>query len=207
MPSQRQIQFIVGIAALIYFVGFLLLDAPAGRVLLQSSGAAVVVVYLLFIAFDKFLWKLPVINNYLAKRPVLRGTWKGKFESDYEYPETGEREGPTEAYLTIRQTYSSIYLRFTTARSYSDSMACELRAKRDGRYEIYAVYENTPPLLARKESAVHRGGLILEVIGEPAHALKGSYWTDRMTQGDLKLDGYSEKEHDDFDSARRDAYS
>jgi hypothetical protein len=206
MPSRTLLWVIVGVAALVYFVGLLMLDAPAGRVLMQLSGLAVLAASALLYAFDEFLWKLPVVKRF-AKRPVLHGTWKGTFESDYEYPETGEREGPTEAYLVARQTYSSIHLRFITERPPSESLACELRTKRDGRYEIYAVYENRPPLLAQKESPVHRGGLILEVVGDPAHALEGSYWTDRKTQGDLKLDGYSGNVHDDFDSARRDAYA
>ncbi len=207
MPSRILIWAIVGVAALIYFVGFLVLEAPAGRVLMQLSGLAVLAVSVLLYAFDRFLWKLPGVN-YFAKRPVLHGTWKGTFESDYEYPETtGKREGPTEAYLVARQTYSSLHVRFITARSASESMACELKTKSDGRYGIYAVYENRPPLLAQNASPVHRGGLILEVVGDPAHALEGSYWTDRKTQGDLKLSGYSEKVHDDFDGARRDTYS
>lgn len=206
MPSRTLIQFIVVVAALTYFVGFLVLEAPAGRVLMQLSGLAVLAVSVLLFAFDRFLWKLPVIN-YFTKRPVLHGTWKGTFESDYEYPETGKKQGPTEAYFAARQTYSSLHVRFITRRSGSESMACELKTKSDGRYEIYAVYESRPPLLAQKGSPVHRGGLILEVVGDPARALEGSYWTDRKTKGDLKLDGYSEKLHDDFDSARQDTYA
>ncbi len=210
MPSRSTIWVIVGVTAIIYFVGLWVLKAPAGSVLMRLSGLAVMVVSLLLAAFDRFLWKflpkLPLIN-YFAKRPVLHGTWKGTFESDYVYPETGKREGPTEAYLAARQTYSSLHVRFITRRSASESMACELKKKRDGRYEVYAVYENRPPLLDQQASPVHRGGLILDVVGDPAHALKGSYWTDRKTQGDLNLDGHSKNVHDDFDSASRDAYS
>lgn len=206
MPSQFLIRLIVFIVALVYLLGFLILDAPVGRVLTQFSGLAVLVVSVFLFAFDKLLWKLPVIN-YLTQKPVLYGTWKGTFESDYEHPETGEREGPKEAYLVARQTYSSMHARFITERSPSESMACELKVKSDGRHEIYAVYENRPPLLAQKRSPVHRGGLILEVVGKPAHALEGPYWTDRKTQGDLKLTGHSKKVHDDFDSARQDTYS
>ncbi len=206
MPSRNTIWVIVGVTAVIYLAGFYMLDAPAGSVLMRLSGFAVMVVSLLLYFFDKFLWKFPIIYRF-AKRPVLHGTWKGTFESDYEYPQTGKREGPTEAYLAVRQTYSSLHVRFITRRSASESMACELKTKSDGRYEIYAVYENRPPLLAQQASPVHRGGLILDVAGDPAHALTGSYWTDRPTKGDLKLDGYSENVHDDFDSARRDAYS
>jgi len=206
MASRTLVQVIVGLSAAIYFVGFLVLDAPARAVLLQLSGFVVAVVSLLLLAFDRFLWKLPVVRS-LVKRPILHGTWKGTFASDYVYPETGKTEGPTEAYLAVRQTYSSVHTRFITRRSDSESIACELRTKSDGRYEIYAIYENKPPLLTQGESPVHRGGLILEVVGAPAYALKGSYWTDRKTRGDLKLGGYSKKVHDDFDSASCDTYA
>ena len=206
MPSRTMIWGVVAVAALTYFVGFLVLEAPAGRVVMQLSGLAVLAASLLLYAFDEFLWKLPVVN-YFAKRPVLHGTWKGTFESDYEYPETGKSEGPTEAYLVARQTYSSLHLRFMTQRSPSESMACELKAKSDGRYEVYAVYENRPPLLSQEASRAHRGGLILAVVGAPVHALEGSYWTDRKTRGDVKLDQRSENVHDDFHSARTDTYA
>jgi hypothetical protein len=205
MPSRTTIWVIVAVTALIYLVGFSMLDAPARDVLTRLSGFAVLSVSLLLYAFDNYLWKRSIINNFI-KRPVLYGTWKGTFESDYVYPETGKREGPTEAYLAVRQTFSTLHVRLVTKRSASESMACELKTKRDGRYEIYAVYEGRPPLLAQRASPVHRGGLILEVVGEPAHALKGSYWTDRKTQGDLKLVGYSQEVYDDFDSAKNSIY-
>lgn len=206
MASRPLVQAIVGLTAVIYFVGLLVLDAPARTVLLQLSGLAVSAVSLLLLAFDRYLWKLPVVRS-LARRPVLHGTWKGTFVSDYVYPQTGRREGPTESYLVARQTYSSLHVRFITARSASESMACELRKKEDGRHEIYALYENRPPLLAQGESPVHRGGLILEVVGSPPHRLKGSYWTDRKTQGDLELDGYSKEVRDDFDGAKGGTYA
>jgi hypothetical protein len=201
MISRTLVQVIVSLSMVIYLIGFFVLDAPAGRVLLQLNGFVVSVVSLFLFAFDRFLWKLPYVG-LLIKRPVLHGTWKGTFESDYVYPAVPKRQGPTEAYLVVRQTYSSIHARFITGRSDSESMACELRKKSDGRYEIYAIYENRPPLLAQGESPVHRGGLILEVLGNPTHALRGSYWTDRKTQGDLKLDEHSKEVYDDFDSAR-----
>src|SRR5688572_23334486 len=112
MPSRITIWVIVAVAAIIYFAGFLMLNASAGSVLMRLSGLAVLLVWLLLYAFDTFFWRLPVVN-YFVKRPVLHGTWKGTFESDYDYPETtGKREGPTEAYLAVRQTFSSIHVRF-----------------------------------------------------------------------------------------------
>ena len=125
MPSRTTIWIIVAVAALRYLVGFWLLDASARDVLMRLSGAAVACASVLLYIFDEYLWKLPGVNN-IAKRPVLAGTWKGTFESNYEDQETGERVGPTEAYLAVRQTYSKVHLRFITGGSTSESKACEL---------------------------------------------------------------------------------
>jgi len=177
MILRTQLHFAVGMAAGIYLIGFIILDQPAETVVLRLYGLVVAVVSLLFIFFDRFLWKflrkLPGARS-VFKHPVLHGTWKGTFKSSYMNPETGEREKPTEAYLAVRQTYSSIYLQFFTRRSTSESIACELKKKSNGRYEIYTIYENEPPPLSRGTSPIHHGGMILGVTGDPVNALIGS---------------------------------
>jgi hypothetical protein len=110
MISRTQLQIAVGVAAGIYVLGFFLLNQPAETVVLRLYGLVVAVVSFLFVIFDRCLWKVlrkvPGVNA-VFKHPVLHGTWKGTFQSSYVYPETGKTEGPTEAYLVVRQTYSS----------------------------------------------------------------------------------------------------
>ncbi len=152
MPSRSVIWAVVIIAAGVYFIGLSILDAPARSVLLQLSGAIVTIVAILFFVFDKYLWRLPLVSR-VVRRPVLLGTWRGTFQSDYVYPTTGATKGPAEAYLVVTQTYSSLFLRFITAESSAQSMAAVLAQEDDGSFKIYYVYQNTPPLPARSTVA------------------------------------------------------
>lgn len=210
MISRTQLQITVGAAAAIYITGFFLLNQPADMVVLRLYGLVVAVVSFLFVLFDRFIWKVlrkvPSVNA-VFKHPVLHGTWKGTFESSYVYSGTGEREGPAEAYLIVRQTYSSIHLEFFTRRSPSESIACELKRKTNGRYKIYTIYENEPPPLSRGTSPIHHGGMIFSVVGDPASALVGSYWTDRETYGELNFDKHSKEVHDRFEDASKGTYT
>src|SRR5215204_5998531 len=110
MMSRNWIQITVGLAAGIYLIAFFVFDAPGETIVVRSYGLVVSIVSLLFVAFDKFIWKLPPVRSVFGW-PVLHGTWKGTFDSSYSNPETGKKEGPTTAYLTVRQSYSSIYVR------------------------------------------------------------------------------------------------
>src|SRR5919107_3463242 len=209
MISRTLLWTIVGIVTGIYLIGLLLLNKPAATTIWQLSGFAVMVASVVLFAFERFLWrffrKLPGVRT-IFKHPVVHGTWKGTIESSYVYPETGEREGPTEAYLAVRQTYSSIHVELFTSRSPSESLACELKKKSNGRYEIYTIYENKAPSLSRGTSPIHHGGMMLKVVGDPARALEGSYWTDRETHGVLKGDKYSQDVYDRFEDASKGTY-
>jgi len=71
----------------------------------------------------------------------------------------------------------------------------------DGVYTIASIYRNTPKIANRVISEIHHGGVILQVLGDPVHALEGHYWTDRGTLGELRFTEKSEKLYFDFDSA------
>jgi hypothetical protein len=206
MPSRKLIWAVVVVAGGVYFLGFSLLEAPARSVLWQLSGAIVTIAATLFFLFDRYLWHLPLVWR-VVRRPVLRGTWRGTFQSEYVYPATGTTKDPAEAYLVVTQTYSSLFLRFITAESSAQSVASVLTQESDGSYKIYYVYQNTPPLPVRGTSPIHHGGAILDVRGSPPNLLEGSYWTDRKTQGVLHFNGHSKEAYSDFDSARNGNYA
>jgi hypothetical protein len=49
--------------------------------------------------------------------------------------------------------------------------------------------------------------MMLKVVGDPARALEGSYWTDRETHGVLKGDKYSQDVYDRFEDASKGTYA
>lgn len=205
MIHQRQIQVSIFIASFIYIVGLLWIDLPARDVVLRLSGFAVSAVSISLLLWDRYLWKLSFVRRFVPK-PFLHGTWKGTFKSNYINPETGTELGPVEAYFAMTQTYSSLHVRFITAESTSDSIACEIRSKADKRHVVYAIYENIPLASLRERSPIHRGGLVLDVIGSPATDLKGTYWTDRLTKGDLYFDKCSDTVYSSFERAKSGTY-
>jgi hypothetical protein len=199
--SRELVGFIVFVSLFIFWIAASIVETPLNSWILKANNYAVAGIYFVIWAFDTRLWKMPLFNKLLYK-PVLEGTWKGTYASTYENPDTKEVEGPVEAYFSIEQTYSSLHLRFITAESTSESTACELKKSSSGQYEIYAVYINTPRAMVRERSAIHRGGLILSVVGKSVEALEGVYWTDRKTTGDLKFSEHSKVVYNSFDSAQ-----
>ena len=203
--TSRRVQAVIYLATGVYLVGFLFLKIPAVNVIQRLVGFAGLVSYIAVLTFDRYLWKFALFRRFFPK-PVLHGTWKGTFKSNYEQPETGRKLEPTETYFSMIQTYTTLHVRFLTSESMSDSVACEVRTLASGRHQVCAVYENTPRMELRDRSPIHRGGFILEVDGDPATALNGTYWTDRLTRGDLHFEQRSKQVYDSFEKAREGIY-
>ena len=159
---------------------------------LQPYSFAVGVVILLLFAFEQWLWRVPPLAR-LLHCPVLRGTWKGQLQSNWIDPATGHGIPAIELYVVVRQTYSTISLRLMTTESTSRSLVASLEAPHDDVPRLASTYQNIPGLLIQDRSRIHHGALMLEVYGNPANRLGGSYWTDRDTKGQLSLDSRAEK--------------
>jgi len=173
----------------------------------KPCGVVVTVLGLILLAFDMWWWGLGFLHPWFVDRPYLKGTWKGVLESSYVDPTTQQRAGPIEVYLVIRQTFSTIHLRLLTNESASESMANNIPKGEDGVYTVASVYRNTPKLDVRDRSTIHHGAVILNVEGNPVTSLRGEYWTDRMTRGELRFLEKSDTLYFDFASAAAGTYA
>lgn len=188
-------------AVIILFVMLVLDGTQVTAGLFKPCGAVVTVLTLLLLAFDKWLWGFRILHPWFVDRPYLKGTWKGVLVSSYIDPATQKPVPPIEAYLVIRQTYSTIHLRLMTQQSASESIANNIPKGEDGVYSVASVYRNTPKLAHRSHSEIHHGALTLRVEGDPVTALTGEYWTDRLTRGEMTFMEKSETLYFDFASA------
>jgi len=152
--------------------------------------------------FDLFLWRIPILQGWLVKRPILRGTWAATLVSNWVNPETGEKVPPIPAYVVIRQTYSMLSIRLFTEESRSVMLGAEIIRDPDGIYSLAGVYRNDPKSEYRHRSEIHNGAILLNVIGSPVTRLEGQYWTDRITVGSMNLTRRNKKLADDFDTAK-----
>jgi hypothetical protein len=142
----------------------------------------------LLYVFDKWGWKLRVLHSWLVPFQDLSGTWKGTLQTTWINPETLQRPGPIPVFLVIRQTYSTVSVRVLTEESESDLMVGKVVVVEDDLADLVGVYRNTPKQSVRHRSPIHHGAFRLRIEGEPVMALSGEYWTDRETQGALRLD-------------------
>lgn len=162
-------------------------DEPVSWAWLMSIGASVGVTLGAMTAFDRWLWQMPWLQGWFVKRPHLWGEWNVEIRSHWEDPETGQRPDPIAATFSIRQTYSAVHLRMRSDESQGDLTSAKLVEGSDGRYTLAGIYRNEPDLAVRNRSQIHNGALLLEVEGQPncPTELRGKYWTDRGTQGEI----------------------
>jgi SMODS-associating 2TM, beta-strand rich effector domain len=136
-------------------------------------------------AFDLWLWRLPFLRGWLVKRPNLRGTWRAELRSSWIDPSSGQTVNAIDAFLVVRETYSTINTRLLTRESSSEQIGAEFSKLSDGTWRLEAVYRNEPGVLVQDRSRIHHGALLLMVEGNPARVLRGHYWTDRKTHGEV----------------------
>jgi hypothetical protein len=159
-------------------------------------------VMMLLAAFDLWLWRLPILQGWLVKRPVLNGTWRAEIRSNWIDPATGHKIDPIAGFMVARQTFSRLALRLITPESQSELLGAEITRSGDGSYYVFGVYRNEPRMSVRYRSDIHYGGLALQVAGRPPTRAEGHYWTDRETAGELLLTDHRPKHADDITSAR-----
>jgi hypothetical protein len=145
------------------------------------------------ILFDVWLWRCPGVHFFVG-RPRIDGTWLATLQpsADSHIPEGGNR-GPIEAAVVIEQTYWSLAATLMTKESTSQSYTASLRADAEsrGRRLLTYSYGNVPEQAQRPRSQPHLGATQLRVTGRLPTELTGSYWTDRLTRGDMRLTFFS----------------
>jgi hypothetical protein len=151
--------------------------------------------------WERWFWRCGIFRPWLTARPVLRGTWKGELRSNWYAPDAWLSSRPIEAYLVIRQTFSSLDVRMFSLESESISLSANLVLEAPELQTLFIVYRNEPRSLLLEQSPIHYGGMRLHVRGACAERLDGHYWTDRLTKGEADFVTRVKKTSVDFNSA------
>ncbi len=160
------------------------------------------ILLLILAAFDRWLWKSPLLNGWFAKRPDINGTWKVIIQTNWVNPKTQQVLGPITGYMAVRQTFSTLSMRLMTGESNSKLRADKIVESNDGTFQIVGVFINQPLLHLRgNRSEIHNGALILDIRGIPPQSLDGHYWTDRNTRGTMSFVAKEKKIFSTFDEA------
>ncbi len=170
-------------SAILYFAG-----VPIDAGLRRAIGYLPALAGLVVVVWDLWVWRWPLVWRSTG-RPRLDGLWEVELRptADSHIPEGGNR-GPIIAYLVVRQTYWSIALQLFTVESSSISRSFFWDGdNRTGTEWLTFVYDNTPMLNHQHRSGRHLGTCTLQPGSRQPAEIRGAYFTDRYTAGDMKL--------------------
>jgi hypothetical protein len=154
-------------------------------------------------AFERWLWKLPLLQGWFVKRPDVSGTWLVDLRSEWVNQRTGAKLDPIGCYMAVRQTLSSLNMCLLTPESSSWFIAHKITLSDDDVYQIAGVYLNNPKLPLRGDrSEIHYGAVLLDIQGFPPESLEGHYWTDRNSRGTMVLTHRKKKVFSTFEQAQ-----
>jgi len=144
--------------------------------------------------FVKWLWRWEWFRGWLVPFPDLNGTWLGEIRSEWIDQEKCKKIPPIPAMLTVRQTFFSTSCVMQTKEMRSDSYGEEFQIDEERQIKqfIYS-YVSRPKISLQERSNIHHGTVLFEVIGSPKMKLKGRYWTNRKTIGEMEFIFHSKK--------------
>lgn len=153
--------------------------------------------------FNLYIWAWRPLQGWYVKRPDLRGTWSAEMISSYIDPETRSPVPPIQAYVVVRQTFTTLSFRLMTKESSSVLLAHDIVGQEHaGLYKLIGVFRNEPRIdLQADRSQIHHGAFSLDIHGSPVNLLTGHYWTDRETHGSIKLSDRRKELYDTFSLA------
>jgi|SRR5208337_1023919 len=201
MKSERYIKAIIYCTALAWTVILYFNHQAIKSAWLAPLSTAITVVLYAVMAFDLWLWKIPLLHGWFVKQPAIDGTWEVEIRSNRKDPATGTGIPPVQGYMVVRQTFSTLSLRLLTAESSSELVGTEIVCSSDGLYCVSGVYRNEPRFQVRHRSPIHFGAVWLKIIDEDPQKILGHYWTDRETAGEMELTNRKGKKFQTFQSA------
>ncbi len=200
MISRTRASFIVAIVVGVFAVGIVATGDAVQAAWLRFYSAAVTIVVIAIAAWEHWLWRWSIVQRLPGVTRDIRGTWKGELETFWkdETPSPARKS----VYLVVRQTASVVSVSLLTNESRSTSSLATVSS--DGTtVSLDYLYLNWPDLRVQDRSRIHHGSASLIVSGTPADRLRGQYWTNRDTKGELDFTSRALKLAEDFDGAAR----
>jgi hypothetical protein len=150
--------------------------------------------------WNRWIWRLPPAQRFKSVPTNLDGTWRGTLKTQWIDPATGSSPPEKPAYLVVRQTASSMSVTMLTDEMRSKSSLANISTL-DGSTTFDYIYLSRPDSSVEHRSRMHPGATSLDVTGKPATRLRGRYWTDRDSRGELDFVEHVGKHAGDYETA------
>lgn len=182
-----------GLWATIFFVQWQCLDIEGVKAAWRSFTPALAFSTLLFGVFYRIAWRSTHIAKWM-RRPIVHGVWMGTLQSDYL--RSAESPLVLPIYFVIRQTYLTLSIESFTAKQEGEStLEALIQNARTEATRLRYVFELRRQYQA--ENKLTTGSGVLRLV-EGGRRLRGHYWTNTPTYGELDLKLVS-RDCDDID--------
>ncbi|MFB9658145.1 hypothetical protein ACFQS3_18040 [Glycomyces mayteni] len=194
------VRVVVAVVVMIFIAVSWWQTGKADLTWVRLSSTAIFVSAAILGLWDVWLWRTPLVQRIPVVPRCVRGTWKGQLASNWRHPDRPDQPVVGEVYLVVKQTSTSIEAKLVTCASQSNSTVAKIAVINNNILLTY-IYMSEPDLRVQQMSKIHYGTTVLEVIGSPSRRMKGRYWTDRGTSGELNFNQYRRKIAGDFEEA------
>ena len=185
MQEKTLIRIVASLTTVVWIGVVLERGAKFDISLLTSFGGVVTIVVFLTALFDRFLWRLPVVNMAFRRhRPIVRGTWTWQAKSN-------GWDTPFDGFLVINQTFSRVSVKTLMETGWSETLASSWGKSDDGNPAIFYVWRRFPRQpeddadLDDTPGFIHHGAGVLEICGNAPYVIKGPYWTCERYSGQV----------------------
>ena len=181
--------FIFGLFAIV-FIALALATGTKIADVKSAIGLAYKTVPILILVWTGFItvgWRWKVFKEWLVPFPDLDGTWQGLIQTTWK-DANGNTQEPIPVILTIKQSFGRVSCVMRTKEMTSHSYLADFWLDTDEQVrKLGYSYTSTPRISLHHRSPPHEGCIVLEIVGDPAFKLKGVYWTNRKTTGEVTL--------------------
>lgn len=180
MPLESLVKAIIYITLAAMGFAWLLLGTTA----LTYAGLIVMAINLVFLGFARRAWRWPILNGCIVKHPDLTGTWRYEIDSEYVDPLTGSKVKKT-AFAVVKQTLTSTTILVWTDNARSESIGATIEIDRHDLFTLAVPF--ICKVRSEHDEPIHYGCALFEKVRRGAEEIEGRYWTERATQGSVRL--------------------
>ncbi len=139
--------------------------------ILESAGYSIIVITI----YERYLWKY----NPFVKMPRLKKKYTGVLNYNYK-GKFGEKVVEVE----IQQSFLSTDIKLKSDEISSKTITSNL-VEENGGFVLYYTYITNPLSIYSEKNPIQIG--TCKLLVDKTDSIKGSYWTNRKTIGDLTL--------------------
>ena len=174
---------LIVIGLLIFFVQFHFFHTSPFSAAWKAFCSSLSICVLVIGIISRLSWRCKILAR-LMNRPIVHGLWKGELRSNYGA--VGEERITIPIFLVIRQTYLTLSIQSFTERQDGESSLESLwKSSKTDSVQLSYIFKLNK-FFSGASSATNGTG-VLKLAGDKL-SLKGIYWTNAPTHGEISLE-------------------